>query len=85
LLRMLEKERPSTYSQVFAAPLKLVTLETPAVTTIGRSNDGRVVRNGSYYNNQDSVRVTYRESSSPDFLIQFNGFRVVCLSPSQDD
>ena len=42
----------------------------------------RVLRGGSWNNNQDNARSANRNRNNPDFRFNYVGFRVVCLSPS---
>ena len=41
----------------------------------------RVVRGGSWNNNQDNARAANRNNRHPDNRNDNNGFRVVCASP----
>ena len=43
--------------------------------------DGRVVRGGSYNNNDRNVRCAYRNYNNPNNRNNNIGFRVVCVSP----
>jgi len=44
--------------------------------------DARVVRGGSWRNNQNHARASYLDFDNPGSRINYNGFRVVCGSPS---
>ena len=59
--------------------------ETPTATTVDQSGDWRVLRGGSWYNNQNLVRATSRFSSPPvSRHHDLGGFRAVTVRlPSQ--
>ena len=44
---------------------------------MGTNNKPRVVRGGSWYNNQVNARASYRINLSPDFRYNLIGFRVI--------
>jgi formylglycine-generating enzyme required for sulfatase activity len=48
---------------------------------VGRpGSEWRVVRGGSWNNDQDNARVSYRNNRHPNDRNDNNGFRVVCVS-----
>lgn len=48
----------------------------------GNSSGGRILRGGSCYNDPWDCRSAYRYYSSPEFRVNYIGFRVVCSAPS---
>ena len=55
--------------------------ENPKLTKLSGS-DSRVVRGGSWFNDQDFARAAYRNNYHPDLRYHSLGFRVVCSSPT---
>lgn len=58
--------------------------EKPDVTDFSTANTPRVLRGGSWFNDQVSARAANRNWSDPFNRLNFIGFRVVCSSPSSD-
>jgi formylglycine-generating enzyme required for sulfatase activity len=56
--------------------------EQPDVTKFSKSNDPRVLRGGSWGNDQDLARSADRLRNYPNRRSNYIGFRVVCSSPS---
>jgi len=53
--------------------------QTPGKTKPKRTNH-RVVRGGSWNNNQDNARAAYRNNNAPDNLNNNQGFWLLCSS-----
>jgi formylglycine-generating enzyme required for sulfatase activity len=48
---------------------------------VGLPVDERVLRGGSWNNNQNNARAVYRNNNNPNERNNNNGFRLVCSSP----
>ena len=65
---------------------KLVVLELYRSTQpVGSPGDERVLRGGSWNNNQDNARVSNRNNNNPNNRNNNNGFRVVVRPTSTDN